>query len=274
MTAEARAASPFIHEGPPSPRRTFADALRLVVTYPKACLGPLYAVSLPAALFTAVGTLVLYGTVFRDKEIVHPAEIISDGDRAQQLWLALFVGIEALFALVARGAAIVSIAAAAGGKRVELKLALDPAFTRMGGLLLIVALMAAGAAALGLIIIGVPIAVYLLIRFAIVFDVYMLEGKAPGAVFGRAWNLTKGRMLALTGTLALGLLAVVPVYIFASALAAISGGDRALQLSLIASLGVVQSLLLVPAFGMSTALTTLFYLNLKANEHEYGRYAA
>jgi hypothetical protein len=272
LTAEASTESSFIHEGPPLARRTFADAIRLVVTHPRACLGPLYAVQVPAALFTAVGTLALYATLFRDKGVVDSADVFADGDRAQQLWFTLSFGVEALFAQVARGGAIVSIAAAARGKPVELKRALDPAFTRMGGLILIVVVMSLGAGALAFTLVGIPVAIYLAIRLAIVFDVYMLEGLAPGAAVGRTWSLTRGRLLALTGTLAFGLLAAVPVVIFASALSALSAGDRVLHVSLIASLGVVQSLLVIPAVGVFTALTTLFYLNLKANEH--GRYTA
>lgn len=272
MTRQSRTVAPFIHEGKPSPRRIFADAVRLVITYPRPCLAPLYAVQLPAALVTAVGTLALYATVFRDKAVVHPADVFSDGDRAQQLWFALFLGVEALFAQVARGAAIVSIAAAARGAPIQLKDALDPAFTRMGGLLLIVVLIVLGAGLLILLVIGIPVAIYLLIRLSVVFDAYMLEGLSPGDAFGRAWSLTKGKMLSLTGALGLGLLAAFPVVIFASAVTAISAGDRTLQVSLIASLGLVQIVLVIPALGAFTALTTLFYLNLKANEH--GRYAA
>jgi hypothetical protein len=137
--------------------------------------------------------------------------------------------------------------------------------------LLIVLLLAAGAFVLVLSLIGIPVALYLAVRLGLVFDCYMLEGHPPLAAFSRAWRLAAGRMLALTGAICTGLLAVLPVFIFGSALTTISGAGRTSDVLLIAFSGVLQSALVVPAIGCFTAITTLFYLNLKANEH--GRYA-
>jgi hypothetical protein len=261
----------FIHEGPPRVRRTFADAFRLVLAFPRTTLAPVFVVQVSVALATATAIVVLYATLFRDKPVVHPADVYVDGDREQQFWFTVLVAVEIVFAQVARGAAIIAVAGAARGRPLDVKAALDPAFTRLGGLLLIVLFLAMGAGVLVLTIVGIPIALYLAVRLALVFDCFMLEGHPPLAAFGRAWRIAAGRMLALTGAICSGLLAVLPVFIFGSALTTVSGAGRTSDVLLIAFSGVLQSALVVPAIGCFTAITTLFYLNLKANEH--GRYA-
>lgn len=258
---------PFVPGGPPAIGRTVADAIRIVWTNPRQCLGPLLVIQVPAAIVTGIITIVLYATTFSEKPVVAPVDVLFDGDRAQQFWWWISTAGEALFAQVARGATIVAIAGVATGKPTGLQAALDPAFTRLGGLLILIVGFSAGAGLLFLSFIGIPVAIYLLIRLALTFDAYMLEGLSPGLAVRRSWDLTRGRMLRLMGVLALGLLAIFPVFIFASALAGLSGDSRTSDILLIAGTGVAQVALVVPALAVLTATTTLFYLNVRASDH-------
>lgn len=266
MTAAEREAPPFIYAGtPPQVRRTVGDAFRLVARNPANVLGPLFVIQLPIACITAGTTAVLYLTAFSDREVVAPADILSQGDRQQLFTWIVAAAVDGLFALVARGATIVAIAGVARGRPGTLTAALDPAFTRLGGLILLILIIGAGSAALFASVIGIPILILLAIRLGLAFDTFMLEGRMPLSAIGASWNITSGHTLRLAGAMILGLLAIAPVIVFASALAGITGEGRTAEVITIALIGIVQTAILMPAVAVFTAVTTLFYLNLKAN---------
>jgi len=233
---------------------------------PRQILLPLVAVQVPVAILTAAATIVLYLTVFSDRAEVLSPGALSGSDRDQLFASAILAAIEGLFTLVARGASIVAIAGAARGTRVPLTAALDPAFTRLGGLIIIIAVSAVVGVIAALTIVGLPVAIFAAIRVALVFDVYMLESLGPWAAFRRSWTLTRGSMIRLLGVVLLGAAVALPAVITLSLISAARLDNHEAEVLLVAGGTLVQSVLLIPVVAFVTATTTMFYLRLKAND--------
>ena len=159
---------------------------------------------------------------------------------------------------------MVSVAALLRGKPISLANALDPAFTRMGGLLLI------GAIFYGVILItafGIVVMVYFLVRWGLALQVYMLEGKSIGGSLGESWRMLRGRMwsffalLLTTIPFAMALLVAISV-VMAIAVAPFGaepsrGVDLIFQSAAIFAVGVA----LVPIGAFLATTTTMFYLS-------------
>lgn len=250
---------------PPAPRflparQVIATAWNLVTSRPREVMGPVAVVQVPAAIAASIITAAMLLTVFADEPL--------DATRGGQLALVLMVSAgEALFAQVARGAAIVSIAGVLQGRPVPLTAALDPAFTRMGGLFALALIVTAGVAVAAVSIVGLLLLPYLAVRFALAFEAFMLEGRGPFAALGRSWTMMRGHMLRMLGVVALTLLIVVGPLALLSVLGGAVGGSRTTRVLAEAGVSVVQGVLLVPLVAFVTATTTVFYLNLRDAEH-------
>lgn len=268
MTAPARGIEPYIHDGPPAVRRTVRDAVRLVLEFPSAVMGPLLAVQLPATTLVAIATAILYLTTFDDREVIAPGNLLLAEDGQQQFVLAILAVVDAFFTIIAITATIVAITAAAQRSPLPLAEALDPAFTRIGGLVGLALILNFGAAILVVTVIGIPVLVYLAVRLTLTFQSYMLEEAGVRQALQRSWQLTRGNMLRLAGVLALGLLAILPVFIFAFIAAGITPESRDGEIVTIVVLGILQNIVVIPAAAIIVASTTLFYLNLKAQTHD------
>lgn len=251
--------------GPPPVRQTIATAARLVSQNRQQILLPLAIVQAPVALLIAAVTAALYLTVFSGKAEVVPPGVLGTGDSDQIFVALILTAVEGLFTLVARGASIVAIAGAARGRSVSLTQALDPAFTRLGGLLLIIAISAVAVGIAALTVIGLPLAFFAAIRFALVFDAFMIEELGVVDSFKRSWRLTRRNMLRLLAVAALSALIVLPAVFVFSLLSGITADSRTAEVLLVSGAAVVQSILLIPLVAFATATTTLFYLRLKAN---------
>lgn len=240
-------------------RRVIGLAWELVTSRPREVLLPVAVVEVPVAIVTAAVIAVALGTVLRETAL----------DAAEGGYLALLLvagAAQALFAQVAHGAAIVSIAGLLQGKPTSLSAALDPAFTRMGGLLALLVVLLAVSAALALTIVGLVVLPYVAIRFALVYQAYLLEERTVFGALGRSWGMMRGQMLRMLGVVLLTVLIFLGPAVLIQSLEALVGGPRGTQVVVQAVVSVVQGVLAVPLVAFTSATTTVFYLNLRDAE--------
>jgi hypothetical protein len=114
--------------------------------------------------------------------------------------LGLFGLIIALAAGMAAFAGVVSATAQAAlhGQTSVMK-AFDYSIDRVGALIKSSFLVFGILFALAVTIIGIPIAIFLLIAWAVVGQVVVLEGESPRVALGRSWELTRGNRLRVLG---------------------------------------------------------------------------
>ncbi len=237
-------------------RRVIGTAWDLITSRPREALLPVAAVEIPVAVVTAVVTAAALLTVLRD---VEP----GTQDRGYLLLVLVTGATQALFAQVAHGAAIVSVAGVLRGERLTLSETLDPPFTRMGGLLAILVVLLAVTAGLALTLIGLVLLPYVAVRLALTHQAYLLEGRSVLGAFGRSWALMQGHMLRMLGVMLLTLLIFLGPALLIQALDALVAGPRGVQVALQAGVSVLQGVLVVPLVAFSSATTTVFYLNLQ-----------
>ncbi len=252
----------------PPVRGTVARALRLIRDQPRASLTPFAVVQIPLAAIVGILTIVLYLTVFGDEPPETSAGVLTDAGSGPVFTFLVMTAVEVVFGQVAQGAAIISMQSAVAGHRVPLTAALDPAFTRMGALILLPLIIAAIALPLAFTVVALPIAVYFLLRTALSFQALMIEKLGPVAAVRRSWQLTQGNVLRLLGVLFLaGAVLAVP-FLLVSALGSLVAGGRTTQVLLTGLWIIVQGALAIPFAGFMTATTTLYYLTIRAARDE------
>lgn len=245
---------------------TVREALRLMREYPRETMLPMFAIQAPVAIVSAIVTAVLYVTVFADDPVRQAGDLVSDGSGGPLFAFLAVTAFEVLFAQVARGATIVGVAAARRGEHRALAALLDPAFTRMGGLLalaVITTAVAAAGAVVAITIIGAVIAIFIFIRWAVVFESYMLEERRVFESLGASWRLMQGSMLRYLGVLLVSFGLVLLPFVAISLLELAIGGSRSAEVATTAVVTALQGILVVPLLVFLTAVTTVFYFNLK-----------
>lgn len=256
--AANRAGSPIPVTG------TLKEAYALVRRHPRTVLLPLAMVTVPAAAVAGGIYALLFLTIWGDEELRTFADINTSDSRSILFAVVALAASEMLFTQVARGATIVAIAGVLGGKPPSVAEALDPAFTRLGGLLALVLLTAALFGVALVTVIGLAVLPYLVLRLGLAFDVLMIEGRNPAAAVSRSWRLMRGNVLRLLALILLAALAAVPIVVLASLPGGIEGGSRTMNLALVVGYSVFQSAAMVPVIGFLTACTTLYYFKARA----------
>jgi hypothetical protein len=255
----------------PSARGIVREALHLVFRRPRAAMLPLVAVEVPVAVLVAVANALLYLTVFSDEPVATTRGVFSGSTGGPLFVLLVLTAVEALFTQVARAATIVSIAGAVTGRPKSLAAALDPAFTRMGQLLvlivMVVAILALGFAAI-VVVIGFVLLPYLALRTAISFEAFMLEDLQPAAAIRRSWELTRGNVIRLLGMIGLSVLVVALPILVISGLGAVEFGSRTAEVVWASVANALQAILVIPIVAFLTATTTLFYLTIRSSRDE------
>lgn len=231
---------------------------------------PQAAIGIPVAIAAAIATIFVFLSAFPDEDVTAVASFSTDAGNAALFAMAVIVAAEALFAQVARGATIVAVANAAKGKPLPLVEALDPAFTRLGGLVALVIVLGAIGALAFITIVGLVLLPYVLFRLALVFDTYMLEGVGVNQAIRRSWQVMSGNIIRLIGVIALSVLCALPALLLFSLLGGVGEGNRTTQVLFVAVMGVVRGAAFVPFVAFLTACTTLYYLKAKAVEDAYG----
>lgn len=240
---------------------TVRAGARIVLRHPGQTLLPVGAIHLPLAIVLAAVTMFASLTILKD-EPLDPFE--SEARRTLFVFLAV-TGAQILFSLVARAGAIKAAAAAAKGEVVSVSQALDPAFSRMGGLIGLTFIVFALALPIIIPFVGLVIVGYIGLRVALSFEVFMLEGAPPLNAVRRSWELTGGRMLRLIGVLAVSSLALLGPGILLSLLGLAVTGSRTQQVILGAGYTVAQGVLIIPVVAFTSAVTAVFYLQATGN---------
>lgn len=240
--------------------------------YPRLVLLPMLVVQLPVSVVSATVTLVLYLTVFSGEPVRTTSQLLDAGLSGPLFAFVATSAFEALFAQVARGATVVGVAAAVRDQAEPLPKLLDPAFTRMGGLIVLAVVPLALFAGLAATVIGVIFVPYLVLRFGLAMEAYLLDGVTPFQALRRSWWVLGGSLWRFLLTVVLsGLVLMIPLLLISSLSVAVAGG-RTTQVVMTAAVTLCQGVLLVPLLSFFTAVTTLFYLRVKV-VHD-GRLAA
>ena len=252
---------------PDSEGPAWREAYQLINEDRRALLLPLIVTQLPAALIAAASMFVLLWRVFPEVDYQGLPQADSQ-PRNYVLAVLIVTGAFWLFTLVGVSGTIVATRSIVAGEPAPLNLALDPGFTRLGGLLIL------GAVLLGLMIatlFGLIVLLYVLWRFGLALHQYILGASGPYAALGRSWLLLRGRMLRFAGTL----LTLAPLSLGFVAMGVFAGGLLVLPLSLLESsrlidvaalsvVGGVIGVFAVPVSAYVAVATTLFYLNVRA----------
>lgn len=245
---------------------TVREAWRTIADYPRLTLLPMLVIEVPVAFIAAVVTVVLYLTVFRHESVLAATTIVNQSNGGPLFALFAITAFELLFAQVARGAAIKGIASARSGQSPGLSALLDPAFTRMGGLIALAvvsgAVLVAGALTAYTLIGGV-IALFLYIRWAVVFEALMLEDRTVMGAFARSWRLMNGNMLRYLGVLAVTIVLLAVPFVAISLLDNLIAGGRTTRVIMTGVITFAQGILLVPLLVLLIAVTTIFYFKAK-----------
>ena len=262
MIGRAGASDPLFEGGP-----MWRRAYHLINDDRRALLLPLVVTQLPAALLSSAALFVLLWRVFPEVDY-QGLPNAEEQPRNYLLGLLLIAGAYWMFTLVGVAGTIIATRAIAAGEAVSLSSSLDPGFTRMGGLLVL------GAILLGLVIatlFGLIVLLYVLWRFGLVLQQYLLGGSGPYGALGKSWLLLRGRMLRFAGML----LTLLPLSISAVAIGVFAGGllalpltffepSRALDLAGISIVGAVLGPFAVLVSAYIAVATTLFYLQVRA----------
>lgn len=266
MTAPSPAVEPPSSPAPPRPPRLFRQAYNVLRAEPRATLVPLLVTQTPLAIGAAAAYFVLFFHVYGDVafDSFEPLRSGPDG-----LKLSLFVvnAVYLLFTAVGLSATITAVNAVLAGRPLGLAAALDPSFTRMGGLL---ALGIVFQLLFALTIAGVFLLLYVVFRFGLTFHVYMLENLGVWPSLKRSWALLRRGVLRFVGSLVVPALLVLGVFLVALVVLTIAAvpfasDDASRTTSLIVStveLGAL-GILAAPCGAYFAAVTTILYLDLK-----------
>ncbi len=249
-----------------SVRGTVNEAVRLVWRQPRRVVLPLMAVEIPVAVILAIIASVLFLTAFKDEPFVLFSDINGDVAPGLVFMLIALAAVTSLFGQVSRAATVVAVAGVARGKPKSLSESLDPAFTRMGGLLVQAVLLAGMLVVLVISLVGIIVVPFILARLGVATEVMVLEEKKPLEAFSRSWRMTQGSVLKFLAGIVLTALVVLGPAVMASFLQLAVTGSRTQQVILFGVTSVAQAILLAPALALVTTFTTLFYLKLKARE--------
>lgn len=252
---------------PDSDGPAWRQAYQLINDDRRALLLPLTVTQMPAALLGAAAMFVLLWQVFPDVDYQGLPQADAQ-PRNYVLSVLMVTGVFWLFTLVGISGTIVATRAVVAGEPAPLNLALDPGFTRLGGLLIL------GAVLLGLVIatlVGLIVLLYVLWRFGLALHQYILGSSGPYAALGRSWLLLRGRMLRFAGTM----ITLLPLSLGFLAMGLFAGGLLVLPLTLLESsrlidvaafsvVGAVLGAFAVPVSAYVAVATTLFYLDVRA----------
>ncbi|MGH2633066.1 MAG: hypothetical protein ACRDG3_06615 [Tepidiformaceae bacterium] len=282
---EPAEAGPLLDAPPEAPKpdaqrsigAIIGSSLRLVRQNRRQTLLPLAVTMMPFIWFAAIAEFVLLNNVYTDSPYDSIAAVIEKAPPGLQATLAGVSWILALFSLVGFAATIVAVRGVMEGRKVPLAQALDPAFTRMGGLFALGAIAFALwmlAALLAVTVIGTAFVLFVMLRLSLSVHAFMLEGTRVLDSCRVTWRLARGHMFRVLGlflaTLPIGLIAVfcalIAAVIVTIPFAPASPGRQGTLV--IGALGVsVAGIVLVPFVAFVAAATTMLYTELRGHDH-------
>jgi len=219
----------------------------------------------PLAIVIAASYFYLYHEAYPTADF-ESFNRFEDAPSGLVLSLIIVTAVYLFLTLVGTGATIVAAKTALEGRPVKLVEALDPAFTKMGGLLLIGAILYV--VVLGTVA-GIVVLVYFLFRWGLAVHAHLLDGTGVLGSLGVSWRALRGNMWRFVGVSLTTIPVAVVMFtagsiVFAIGLAPFST-DPGRTASLVAQslsallLGVVA----IPTGAYFAAATTIFYLSVK-----------
>jgi len=247
----------------PGVGETLGAAAKLMRDFPRETMLPLLAIQAPLVLGTIFLTVLLYSTAFSDEIYPRGGLTSASEDSTQVFVLILVVAVGAVLGLVGQGATIVSVAAIALGNRLTLSEALDPAFTRLGGLLLLTLIFAIAGGLLAFTIVGLAVLPFLVARFGVAYQVFLLEKVSPIEALKKSWSMMHGNMLRLIGIILVGFLLILLIGALVPVSPAPGSMSQQLRMLIDAGLLILQGGTAIPAAAFAHAAITLYYLRIR-----------
>ena len=240
---------------------TLSATAALMRDHPRETMLPLLAIQAPLVVGTILLTILLYTSVFAD-EIYPRGGITAANEEGGQIFVLLVVlAVGAVLGLVAQGATILSVAGVALGQPLTLTQALDPAFTRLGGLIVLTVIFIAVGGLLALTIVGLAVIPFLVARFGVAYQVYLLEQVGPIEALTQSWRTMQGNMLRLLGLILVGL---VLILIIGALFPPFPAPDsRTAQMAIDALQRILQGGAAIPVAAFAHAAITLYYLRIR-----------
>jgi len=229
---------------------------------------PLLVTQIPLSMAGAAAYLVLFVRVYPDAPY-DSFQSVRELPPALLFWLAVVQGIYWLFTLVGLAGTMVAVAGVQAGKTPGLAASLDPAFSRMGGLLGLGVLFYV---MLSVTAIGAVVVIYPIVRLGLAFHAYVLGGVRPWKAVRESWSLLRGRFLRFTGLLLVTVLLMAGVLLAAVAALALVAAPfvpqdpgRSTELALTVVVLILGGIVAVPLGAYFTTATTLFYLKARGS---------
>ena len=239
--------------------------INLMRKNPRATLLPLAVTQAPFALATAAVFFYLFYGPYPNAQF-DTLNWLVEAPGGLRLTMALLAAGQSLFTLVGAAATMVAVDALSKGKPLGLPQALDPAFSRMGGLLVfgIVFSLLVLVSAIGLIVF-----LYFVARWGLAIQAHVLDGKSIPGAFGSSWRLMRGRMMSflalLLTAIPLGLLLLFGSSFIFEAIASPFGTNptRTTELLFRSLAMFVLILTFIPVAAYLATSTTLFHLSAR-----------
>ena len=247
----------------PGVRETLSAAAALMRDHPRETMLPLLAIQAPLVVGTILLTILLYNSAFADE--VYPRGGITGASEGgpEVVVLVVVVALAVILGLVGQGATIVSVAAIALGKPLTLSQALDPAFTRLGGLVALAVIFAVVAGLLAFTIVGLAAIPFLIARFGVIYQVYLLEETGPIEALSRSWRTTQGNMLRLLGIILVGIALLLLIGLLVPVSPGPDAASRGTRMAVDALLQILQGGIAIPLTVFAHAALTLYYLRIR-----------
>ena len=247
----------------PSVGETLSAAAALMRDHPRETMLPLLAVQAPLVIGTIVLTVLLYNSVFIDE--MYPRGGITGASEGggQVFALVVVVAAAVVLGLIGQGGTIVSVAAVALGRPLTLTQALDPAFTRLGGLIALTLIFAVAGGLLALTIVGLAVIPFLVARFGIAFQVYLIEETGPIEALTRSWRTMSGNMLRLLAIIVIGFVLVVLIGLLVPVSPGPESMSRGGRMLIDALIQILQGGVAIPLTAFAHAAVTLYYLRIR-----------
>lgn len=252
----------------PGVGETLSAALGLMRDYPRETMLPLLTIQAPLVLGTILLSVLLYSSVFADEVYPRGGLTSASDDTGQVFVLVVVVALATIVGIIGQAATIVSVAAAALGQPVTLTQALDPAFTRLGGLIGLTIIFGVAGALLLITFVGLALIPFLVARFGVAYQVYLLEQVGPIEALTRSWQAMHGHMLRLLGVMLVGVALVLVVGLLVPASPGPESVAREWRMAADAGIRILQGGIAIPIAAFAHASITLYYLRIRRIREE------
>jgi hypothetical protein len=247
---------------PPAVRATFAEAARLVNDFRRATMLPIAIVQIPIVLVLTLANAVLYSTIFLDEPFAAGGPFAANASGAPLFAALILFAVNFLFSTVGNAAAVVASWGVVEGHPKGVAECLDPAFTRLGGLILLFVLLFGIVFLVSFTLIGI----IFLPRLLFTLHAYILEGRSPAGAIVRSWQMTRGYMLRLIALVLLAVVLIIPVFVVAALNPAADESGRAYEIIADIVTTGIAGLVAIPLFAIMVSAATLFYAKIRRRE--------